>query len=715
MPSSLRLGSSSSRRYARLRPYVIGGSILLGVWGLLQFHPPQTSKSPSPWTIHAASLPTARVTAQPFPTAPAAIPDRPSSNSALSTSTSVITSPTTSVTTVGSVTLTAQWTSSLSIPAGLPASVQITATQNGSPLTGWYVQSYGNSALQWTWDNPLISADTNGQWIGQATSAVPLTANPTVTVLLPPTITTTGNETNDTFPSVTITLPPITFAGPSASAVPNSTTAITPSAWWFDQAWDAWPVLDAVSTPPTIAVLTDGHPNISTINAWLVTQGLPKLTVTVAPGFSLSQAPSYDNQAEATTDLTALGIAAPGAHIVLYPFTDYTFSQTFLAALANPAVSTLSISYTIPVSTWSWTAQQALLQQWEPAVTAANARGTTVFVAAGDQGSISTNTEAETPAFSLLDTLPNVTVVGGVDWTASATGSNRQVAYWGGTAYAGIPSAILQSWVTAGADAGHLLGGGGETLLTAEPPWQSAVVPDLAGRGTPDLSGPASRNYPSMDPSIGGSSTLLGGTSFATPLTAGWLAECGQADHTTWGNLNPALYALAGNPSVFEAPLFGNNGTDQVSTAPWNALTGLGAPWVAPLCQALQPSVSSTQPVTTTRVQSAVVHLAIRIRPSPVTDTVCATATQAGHPIGAIPMTLTTQGFPLDIGVGNAVTQSTQSLPQLPGATALTGATGSACWPIYPPSTSQHGWIQVQAVGQTMTAPIPSVRRVKLH
>jgi len=363
MSHSSLFGSASSRRHARLRPYVIGGSILLGIWGLLQLHPPRTSQSPSPWTIHVASLPTAHVTAQPFPNPSATIPVRPSSDSASSTSASVMTSSTTSVTTVGSVTLTAQWTSPLSIPAGLPASVQITATQNGRPLSGWYLQSFGNSSLQWTWDNPFVSADANGQWIGQTTSAVPLTTSPTVTVLLPPTTTTTGNQTNETFLSVTITLPPITFTGPSASAVPNSTTAITPSAWWFDQAWDAWPVLDAVSTPPTIAILTDGHPNISAINAWLVTQGLPRLTVTVAPGLSLSQAPSYDHQVEVTTDLTALGMAAPGAHIVLYPFTDDTFSQTFLAALANPAVSTLSISYTVPISTWSWPAQQALVQQ----------------------------------------------------------------------------------------------------------------------------------------------------------------------------------------------------------------------------------------------------------------------------------------------------------------------------------------------------------------
>lgn len=125
---------------------------------------------------------------------------------------------------------------------------------------------------------------------------------------------------------------------------------------------------------------------------------------------------------------------------------------------------------------------------------------------------------------------------------------------------------------------------------------------------------------------------------------------------------------------------------------------------------ALTASTPTTTPIRVSPpLRPVPVQLTARVTPGSPTATVCATATQAGHPVGAVPLMLTTQGFPLDLGMGTPQTWATTALPNLPGASALTNGQGTACWALYAPTAPHRGTVTVTLDAQTtVTLPMPS-------
>ena len=108
-------------------------------------------------------------------------------------------------------------------------------------------------------------------------------------------------------------------------------------------------------------------------------------------------------------------------------------------------------------------------------------------------------------------------------------------------------------------------GGGGPSPRWAEPGYQKGIVPPAlsrhgASRSTPDLSAIADPltgiQFGELDfprkapPRLIMSET--GGTSLATPLVAGLVADAQQA-HAAFGYLNPVLYRLAGTEAFHDA------------------------------------------------------------------------------------------------------------------------------------------------------------------
>lgn len=579
-------------------------------------------------------------------------------------------------------TITAAWEGPTSLPTGIPASIMVTVSYKGQPDTTWsFAGSPTASGALLAW-NPVHedTPDGSGQLPATLTSWVPGTFRPRVTLVLGP-----GQ-------SGSLKLPPITFTGASLTAVAGDPSGPSVSPWWIDQAWDAWPVIEAASQAPTIALLTNGYPATSSVNAWLTSNGYPPLTVDVAPGFSLpSDATITDNQ-ELLVDMLALGVSAPGATVTLYPF-NTNFNQSLTAALSDTQASVLSISYVVPADQWDAADQAEVTSTWEQAIATANASGMTVVAAAGDQGPFTTlaGVPSGSPSTSILASLPNVTAVGGVDWRATPAGADFEDAYWGGTTYSDLSAGTLNQWVADPGDTGNMLGGGGFSENVAEPEWQQALLGNTSGRGVPDLSGPASENYPAWTPLVGGNPAATGGTSLATPLMAGWIAECGEVAGHGLGNINPELYSIAGeDPGVFVQPVDGNNGVSQVTSGTgWNSLTGLGAPRVAPMCSALLDQSLPQQQ--TPKISVTAAHVGGHWL-------VCASGESGTTPLANIPASLrvipeTSVSLVWDPA-------ASPGIANVPGIASSTDDVGTACWGISVPATSQ---VEVSMAGTTST------------
>ena len=244
----------------------------------------------------------------------------------------------------------------------------------------------------------------------------------------------------------------------------------------------------------------------------------------------------------------------------------------------------------------------------------AAAEGVSVLVASGDSPGV------ETPGSD-----PDVTVVGGT--TLGIGANNQRVFETGWSAAFGERTVTSDPWH----DEGILLGGGGGVSdLYREPNYQRSVVPSTMarnrtgnlGRTVPDIAAdgdPASGMLFGLIVTERSGKTLpystfrQGGTSTATPLIAGIVADAEQGRPSNLGFLNPLLYRLAGSnafhdilpvspsdPEVDRAiytpgetdinhrfhPGFlvdvndaqNISGTDQVTAPGYDTMTGLGTP-----------------------------------------------------------------------------------------------------------------------------------------
>jgi subtilase family serine protease len=178
-------------------------------------------------------------------------------------------------------------------------------------------------------------------------------------------------------------------------------------------------------------------------------------------------------------------------------------------------------------------------------------------------------------------------------------------------------------WVDEGI--GRSAAGGGTSLLYAQPSYQEGVVPvsmsttsaGAVDRAVPDISADADPNSGILQGIIETVNhkpvyvTFLdGGTSLASPLVAGIIADASQGQPSSFGFINPLLYSLSGSdayndalpvtsstpvldqtaftpPSLAGLPLLNpldaqgtayEAYTDQVTATGYDTMTGLGTP-----------------------------------------------------------------------------------------------------------------------------------------
>jgi kumamolisin len=142
----------------------------------------------------------------------------------------------------------------------------------------------------------------------------------------------------------------------------------------------------------------------------------------------------------------------------------------------------------------------------------------------------------------------------------------------------------------------HYSGGGPSPDGIAIPGYQRPfITPDNNGsrtlRNVPDVAGDADTdNFSCYD---GGCTTGNGGTSYAAPLWAGFIAlvneQAASAHQPPVGFLNPTIYAIGGTPTyrhVFHDEKVGNNGR-YIAGPGFDLVTGFGSPRGQALIDAL--------------------------------------------------------------------------------------------------------------------------------
>ncbi len=324
-------------------------------------------------------------------------------------------------------------------------------------------------------------------------------------------------------------------------------------------------------TGQTIAIIElGGGYNTSDLSTYFGGLGLPTPSVTAVGVDGGSNSPGQAADGEVELDIEVAGAVAPGAAQVVYfaPNTDQGFVDAISDAVhATPAPIVVSISWGGPENSWAAQSMTAM----DDAIADAAVLGTTVTVAAGDNGSSDDPNNPNGPVqVDFPASSPHALACGGTELT-------------GNTSTYTITSEVV--WNEIANNEGAT--GGGVSAVYPLPSWQvNAGVPLSAsgtatspGRGVPDVAGNA-------DPVTGyqvivdGNPEPVGGTSAVAPLWAGLIARLAQATGKKFGLLQPLIYAgaLPGTDVPgFNDIVSGNNGAYSAGPG-WDPCTGLGSP-----------------------------------------------------------------------------------------------------------------------------------------
>jgi subtilase family serine protease len=294
---------------------------------------------------------------------------------------------------------------------------------------------------------------------------------------------------------------------------------------------------------------------------------------------------------EQTIDMTqALGMAPGLSSLVMYIGTGGLSGQTLDDAGIFNAMATASPLNAQLSSSWTWDPADPSTDN--PYFEEFAAQGQNLFQAAGDSAEWTSSSEIY-PADDVY-----LTSVGGTDLETSSAGGP-----W--------------SSETAWADGG----GGISPDDFAIPSWQTATASGCSAcsktyRNGPDVSANANFTFYVCADQTTCSANEYGGTSFAAPMWAGYLALANQqavADSLhTLGFINPTLYQIGLSSSYdtdFHDITSGSNGYS--ATTGYDLATGWGSPNGANLLNAvIRPAIISMTPTSlTTQVGSGYVTL----------------------------------------------------------------------------------------------------------
>jgi len=320
-------------------------------------------------------------------------------------------------------------------------------------------------------------------------------------------------------------------------------------------------IIDAYASP---TILADA-------NQYSSLHGLPLLTGSqfsqlVAPGtFRQPQNPAQNPQGwygEETLDVEAVHSMAPGANI-LYVGAANNYAD--LDAALNHVVD--SHLATIVTNSYGFSTEAlppGYIKPYNDTLIQAAATGIGVYFSSGDSGDETSGVPGATPTPDWPASSPWVTAVGGTSLAVGAANNYLFETGW----QTGNSRLTSGAWAPT-PPGSYLYGsGGGTSRLFPQPAYQAGVVPDSMSRTyggapmrvVPDI---AALGDPNTGMLIGQTQTFpdgttryseyrIGGTSLASPLTAGLMALVQQQAGHPLGFMNPTIYAHAGSAAYHD-------------------------------------------------------------------------------------------------------------------------------------------------------------------
>ncbi|MCI2413700.1 MAG: protease pro-enzyme activation domain-containing protein [Candidatus Aramenus sp.] len=266
---------------------------------------------------------------------------------------------------------------------------------------------------------------------------------------------------------------------------------------------------------------------------------------------------------EISLDVEIAHTMAPEANITLFIANGALPLASIIAEIDSlDNVNVVSQSFSIPESFFSLFNAQAFyacVVETDVYYAMGNAEGITFLASSGDAGG-SGYSNGPLGTVGYPATSPFVTAVGGTTTYVQFPGSSYQTAW---SNYGFVPNDVNYGGST-----------GGISEIEPKPFYQWSLTTPSSypnGKEIPDISANANI-YPGIYIVFPGNQTFItGGTSEASPLTAGLLTLVMDYVNSSLGNVNPMLYELAYNSStyskVFNPITFGYN-------IPWTASFG---------------------------------------------------------------------------------------------------------------------------------------------
>lgn len=286
----------------------------------------------------------------------------------------------------------------------------------------------------------------------------------------------------------------------------------------------------------------------SDINTWAAQVGAPALTAgqytsqdpATWDAYCTNQANIDSTMVETALDAEAIHGAAPDAKIIYAPAAG-PYNSYLLTATQN-----LVNANQVQVITNSWGGGETSSAFLHNVYVQAASQGISVMASSGDDGDNTYSNGSASKARPSADypaSDSQLTSIGGTSLGISSTNSPVFEQAW----YDVISRRSGTTWTS---DVFYGASGGGKSGFTSQPSYQSGIVPSTfsgkpAKRAYPDIANIAdSQTGYVVGVTQGGAYTTLtvGGTSLASPYTAGEVALAVQTKGGRLGFLNPKLY-----------------------------------------------------------------------------------------------------------------------------------------------------------------------------
>jgi kumamolisin len=465
---------------------------------------------------------------------------------------------------------------------------------------------------------------------------------------------------------------------------PNATTGSGPSASFLGSDMRAayYGGTALTGTGQNLGLLEYYGTDLADVNTYFTnakqTNNVP-INLVSTDGTSTSCVYPRCDDTEQTLDITQAVSMAPGLS-GLYVFVGST-DTAMLGAMSSSSPLCAQLS-----SSWTWSPSDPSTD--DPYFKKFATQGQNYFQAAGDSGKYTTRSTYVYPADDAY-----VTSVGGTDLT---------------TASAGGPWASESAWVD---------GGGGYYTPDAIPipSWQQLSGVITSGnqgsatyRNSPDVSANANFTYYVCADQTTCTANEYGGTSFAAPLWAGYMAlvnEQAQLNgNSLVGFINPLIYPIGvgSNPNYTYAGTFhditsGSNGYSAVTG--YDLATGWGSPNESGVINALAGTPSAPNFVISASPGSVSV-----VQGNSGTSTVTSTVTGGFN--SAISLTASGQPSGVTVGFGtNPINGAGTSLVTF----TVSASTATGTYPITITGMSTSPSItQTTIISLTVTAPVTS-------